>query len=158
MVNINSSSIVKKTFLPDSLPGDPQTTCNIKVTRMSLLGHDVRAVGRIKQTIQCVHKGRVQGTIHLKAKVVRDLYSILGVDCAASAVQPGLASRSSSSPISAFSRQQLISQRHLRRNLISKPVLHSLAQKRNGNEASLGMLLLYSLAPHHHACRLQRCR
>ena len=24
---------------------------NIKVTRMSLLGHDVRAVGRIKQTI-----------------------------------------------------------------------------------------------------------
>ena len=59
--------------------------CNIKVTRMSLLGHDVRAVGRIKQTIQCVHKGRVQGTIHLQAKVVRDLYSILGVDCIASA-------------------------------------------------------------------------
>ena len=58
---------------------------NIKVTRMSLLGHDVRAVGRIKQTIQCVHKGRVQGTIHLQAKVVRDLYSILGVDCVASA-------------------------------------------------------------------------
>ena len=58
---------------------------NIKVTRMSLLGHDVRAVGRIKQTIQCVSKGRVQGTIHLQAKVVRDLYSILGVDCVASA-------------------------------------------------------------------------
>jgi hypothetical protein len=58
---------------------------NIKVTRMSLLGHDVRAVGRIKQTIQCVHKGRVQGTIHLQAKVVRDLYGILGVDCVASA-------------------------------------------------------------------------
>ena len=55
--------------------------CNIKVTRMSLLGHDVRAVGRIKQTIQCVHKGQVQGTIHLQAKVVRNLYSILGVDC-----------------------------------------------------------------------------
>ena len=58
---------------------------NIKVTRMSLLGHDVRAVGRIKQTIQCVAKGQVQGTIHLEAKVVRDLYSILGVDCVASA-------------------------------------------------------------------------
>ena len=58
---------------------------NIKVTRMSLLGHDVRAVGRIKQTIQCVSKGRVQGTIHLQAKVVRDLYSVLGVDCVASA-------------------------------------------------------------------------
>ena len=61
------------------------TLRNIKVTRMSLLGHDVRAVGRIKQTIQCVSKGRVQGTIHLEAKVVRDLYTILGADCIASA-------------------------------------------------------------------------
>ena len=58
---------------------------NIKVTRMSLLGHDVRAVGHIKQTIQCVIKGKVQGTIHLEAKVVRDLYTILGADCIASA-------------------------------------------------------------------------
>ena len=56
---------------------------NIRVTRMSLLGHDVRAVGRIKQTVQCVHQGRVQGTVHLEAKVVRDLYSILNVDCLA---------------------------------------------------------------------------
>ena len=61
------------------------TLRDIKVTRMSLLGHDVRAVGRIKQTIQCVSKGRVQGTIHLEAKVVRDLYTILGADCVASA-------------------------------------------------------------------------
>ena len=58
---------------------------NIKVTRMSLLGHDVCAVGRIKQTIQCVSRGRVQGTIHLDAKVIRDLYTILGADCIASA-------------------------------------------------------------------------
>ena len=58
---------------------------NIRVTRMSLLGHDVRAVGRIKQTVQCVHQGRVQGTVHLEAKVVRDLFSILNVDCLASA-------------------------------------------------------------------------
>ena len=58
---------------------------NIKVTRMCLLGHDVRAVGRIKQTIQCVSKGRVQGTIHLEAKVVRDLYTTLGADCIPSA-------------------------------------------------------------------------
>ena len=48
---------------------------NIKVTRMSLLGHDVRAVGRIKQTVQCVKNGRVQGNIHLEGKVVRDLFS-----------------------------------------------------------------------------------
>ena len=58
---------------------------NIRVTRMSLLGHDVRAVGRIKQTVQCVHQGRVQGTVHLEAKVVRDLYSLFDVDCLASA-------------------------------------------------------------------------
>ena len=57
---------------------------NIRVTRMSLLGHDVRAVGRIKQTIQCVRHGRVQGTVHLEGKVVRDLFSIFGVDCLAS--------------------------------------------------------------------------
>ena len=58
---------------------------SIRVTRMSLLGHDVRAVGRIKQTVQCVHQGRVQGTVHLEAKVVRDLYSLFDVDCLASA-------------------------------------------------------------------------
>ena len=57
---------------------------NIRVTRMSLLGHDVRAVGRIKQTVQCVHQGQVQGTVHLEAKVVRDLYSLFNVDCLAS--------------------------------------------------------------------------
>ena len=57
---------------------------NIRVTRMSLLGHDVRAVGRIKQTVQCVHQGRVLGNIHLEAKVVRDLFSLLNVDCLAS--------------------------------------------------------------------------
>ena len=57
---------------------------SIKVTRMSILGHDVRAVGRIKQTVQCVHRGRVQGTVHLEGKVVRDLYSLFNVDCLAS--------------------------------------------------------------------------
>ena len=58
---------------------------NIRVTRMSILGHDVRAVGRIKQTVQSVHQGRVQGNVHLEAKVVRDLFSLLNVDCLASA-------------------------------------------------------------------------
>ena len=57
---------------------------NIRVTRMSLLGHDVRAVGRIKQTVQCVVNGRIQGNVHLEGKVVRDLYSLLSVDCLAS--------------------------------------------------------------------------
>ena len=56
---------------------------NIKVTRMSLLGHDVRSVGRIKQTVQCVVNGRVQGCVHLEGRVVRDLFSTLNVDCLA---------------------------------------------------------------------------
>jgi len=57
---------------------------NIRVTRMTLLGHDVRAVGRIKQTVQCVVNGQVQGCVHLEGKVVRDLFSLLNVDCLAS--------------------------------------------------------------------------
>ena len=57
---------------------------NIKVTRMSILGHDVRAVGRIKQTVQCVVNGQVQGCVHLEGKVVRDLFSLVNMDCLAS--------------------------------------------------------------------------
>ena len=57
---------------------------SIKVKRMSILGHDVRAVGRIKQTVQCVVNGRVQGNVHLEGKVVRDLFSLFNVDCFAS--------------------------------------------------------------------------
>ena len=57
---------------------------NIKVTRMSILGHDVRAVGRIKQTVQCVVNGQVQGCVHLEGKVIRDLFSLANVDCLAS--------------------------------------------------------------------------
>ena len=57
---------------------------NIKVTRMSLLGHDVRAVGRIKQTVQCVKNGRVRGDIHLEGRVVRDLFYTLSLKSTAS--------------------------------------------------------------------------
>ena len=57
---------------------------NIRVTRMSILGHDVRAVGRIKQTIQCVVNGKVQGCVHLEGKVVRSLFTNFNVDCFAS--------------------------------------------------------------------------
>ena len=51
---------------------------------MTLLGHDVRAVGRIKQTVQCVVNGQVQGCVHLEGKVVRDLFSLVNADCLAS--------------------------------------------------------------------------
>ena len=49
---------------------------NIKVTRMMISGQSVRSVGFINQTIQCVRRGHVTGTIHLNARVIRDLYSM----------------------------------------------------------------------------------
>ena len=57
---------------------------NIKVTRMTIAGQSVRSVGFINQTIQCVRKGQVTGTIHLNARVIRDLYTMFDVDCVAS--------------------------------------------------------------------------
>ena len=56
----------------------------IKVCRMTYLGENLRSVGHIDQTIQCVKNGIVQGTIHLSAKVVRNLYDNFNVDCIAS--------------------------------------------------------------------------
>ena len=57
----------------------------IKVTRMQFMGENMRSVGFIDQTIQCVHQGRVQGTVHLSARVVRNLFDTFNVDCVASA-------------------------------------------------------------------------
>ena len=57
---------------------------NIKVTRMCLHGQDVRVVGAVSQTVQCVSQGKIQGTINLEAKVVRNLYDVFNVDCLAS--------------------------------------------------------------------------
>ena len=56
----------------------------IKVCRMTYLGENLRSVGYIDQTIQCVHNGVIKGTIHLAAKVIRDLYDKFNVDCVAS--------------------------------------------------------------------------
>ena len=57
---------------------------NIKVTRMMISGQSVRSVGFINQTVQCVRRGKVTGTIHLNARVIRDLYTLFDVDCVAS--------------------------------------------------------------------------
>ena len=56
----------------------------IKVCRMTYLGENLRSVGYIDQTVQCVQNGIVQGTIHLSAKVVRSLFDNFNVDCVAS--------------------------------------------------------------------------
>ena len=57
---------------------------NIRVTRINIQGHDLRCVGAISQTIQCVADGKVSGTIHLYAKVIRDLFNSISTDCLAS--------------------------------------------------------------------------
>ena len=57
----------------------------IKVCRMQYMGENLRSVGFIDQTVQCVHQGRVQGTVHLAARVVRNLFDTFNVDCVASA-------------------------------------------------------------------------
>ena len=56
----------------------------IRVSRITIQGQILRSVGVISQTIQCVIGGKISGTIHLYATVVRDLYSSLDVDSIAS--------------------------------------------------------------------------
>ena len=56
----------------------------IKVCRMTYLGENLRSVGYIDQTVQCVNNGVVQGTVHLSAKVIRNLFENFNVDCIAS--------------------------------------------------------------------------
>ena len=56
----------------------------IKVCRMTFMGENLRSVGYIDQTIQCVQNGVIQGTVHLAAKVVRNLFENFNVDCIAS--------------------------------------------------------------------------
>ena len=56
----------------------------IKVCRMTYKGENLRSVGYIDQTIQCVQNGVIQGTVHLSAKVVRNLFENFNVDCIAS--------------------------------------------------------------------------
>ena len=56
----------------------------IRVTRISIQGYDLRCVGVVSQTVQCVVDGKISGTIHLYAKVLRDLYNSISVDCLAS--------------------------------------------------------------------------
>ena len=57
---------------------------NIRVRRIQILGQECRSVGTVDQTIQGVSDGKLQGTIHLSATVIRNLYDNFNVDCLAS--------------------------------------------------------------------------
>ena len=56
----------------------------IRVSQITIQGQNLRSVGVISQTIQCVNGGKISGTIHLYARVVRDLFASLDVDSIAS--------------------------------------------------------------------------
>ena len=56
----------------------------IECRHISYAGYSTKLVGSISQTVQVVYDGLPSGTMHLKAKVVRNLSTIYGVDCIAS--------------------------------------------------------------------------
>jgi hypothetical protein len=50
---------------------------------LDLVLKNIRIVGQISQTIQCVVAGKAHGAAHLRAKVVRDLGKLFQADCLA---------------------------------------------------------------------------
>ena len=55
----------------------------IEARRFSFAGIETRIVGHVSQTVQCVVNGKIKGTTHLKAAVVRHLTSLYNMDCIA---------------------------------------------------------------------------
>jgi len=55
----------------------------VECRNISYGGLQTKLVGSISQTIQVVYDGVASGTMHLKAKVIRNLSNLYGVDCIA---------------------------------------------------------------------------
>ena len=55
----------------------------VECRKISYGGYDTKLVGSISQTVQVVYDGVANGTMHLKAKVIRHLSNLYGVDCIA---------------------------------------------------------------------------
>ena len=56
----------------------------VECRNISYGGLSTKVVGSISQTVQVVYNGVASGTMHLKAKVIRNLTNLYGVDCIAS--------------------------------------------------------------------------
>ena len=56
----------------------------VECRNISYGGLSTKVVGSISQTVQVVYNGIASGTMHLKAKVIRNLTNLYGVDCIAS--------------------------------------------------------------------------
>jgi hypothetical protein len=55
----------------------------VECRNISYGGLSTKLVGTISQTVQVVYNGIPSGTLHLKAKVIRNLTNLYGVDCIA---------------------------------------------------------------------------
>jgi len=55
----------------------------VECRNISYGGLSTKLVGSISQTVQVVYNGVASGTMHLKAKVIRNLTNLYGVDCIA---------------------------------------------------------------------------
>jgi len=56
----------------------------VECRNISYAGYATKLVGSISQSVQVVRDGVANGTMHLKAKVIRNLTNLYGVDCIAS--------------------------------------------------------------------------
>jgi len=56
----------------------------VECRSISYGGYETKVVGSISQTIQVIYDGVPSGTMHLKAKVIRNLTRLYNVDCVAS--------------------------------------------------------------------------
>ena len=59
------------------------TVKKLECRTISYGGLSTKVVGSISQTVQVVYNGVSSGTMHLKAKVIRNLTNLYGVDCIA---------------------------------------------------------------------------
>jgi len=75
---------ITETFIDLSLVKDMKIPLKkVECRKISYGGIETKLVGSISQTVQVVYDGVPSGTMHLKAKVIRHLTSLYGVDCIA---------------------------------------------------------------------------
>ena len=77
--------VITESYIDLSLVKDMKIAMKkVECRHISYAGYSTKLVGSINQTVQVFYNGLPSGTMHLKAKVVRNLSTIYGVDCIAS--------------------------------------------------------------------------
>ena len=80
----------------------------LECRNMSYGGYPTKVVGSISQTVQVVYDGVASGTMHLKAKVIRNLTNLYGVDCIASKKLYKLLTHSSEADVSSEASNEVL--------------------------------------------------